>query len=231
MPLSAISSSTWLPSRCARTRTSPPGRLNLIALLIRLVSTCTRRVRSARSGGSASASSTMTCTSFFSACDCISAAASATAAGSSTSASSTPCWPCSMRERSRMSLIRSSRCQHASWMWRVCAGSASVSPRSSAWLLSCAKPSTAFSGVRSSWLMRERNSLFAWLASSAAARARSASAMRSCSSAFTLASSSCAACMSARLGMRSTLGISGHSISAVTMEIEAVSVFTSTSSQ
>jgi hypothetical protein len=39
-----------------------------------------------------------------------------------------------------------------------------------------------FMGVRSSWLMRLRNSLFAWLAVSAASRARSASA-RACSSA------------------------------------------------
>ena len=40
-------------------------------------------------------------------------------------------------------------------------------------------PTTAFMGVRISWLMRARNSLLARLASSARARAASASAVRS----------------------------------------------------
>src|SRR3712207_8468040 len=50
-------------------------------------------------------------------------------------------------------------------LFRSCSSDRSSSSRS------CAKPSTAFIGVRSSWLIRERNSLFALFARSASAHA------------------------------------------------------------
>ena len=74
-----------------------------------------------------------------------------------------------------------SRCQPACCICAVqsrwCGASGGWRSSSSSW----AKPSIAFSGVRSSWLMRDRNSLFARLAASAAARQRSASCSFRCS--------------------------------------------------
>ncbi len=76
--------------------------------------------------------------------------------------------PDSMRVMSSTSLIRLSRCRPPLRIWRtLSACSASSSSSSSTW----AKPRIALSGVRRSWLMRDRNSLFARLARSASSRA------------------------------------------------------------
>ena len=84
--------------------------------------------------------------------------------------------PDSMRDRSSMSLIMSQQVPAGLLDLRrpTAAGAGGGGLRRSS-SSSCAKPSIAFSGVRSSWLMRERNSLFARLRASAASRARSAS--------------------------------------------------------
>ena len=100
-----------------------------------------------------------------------------TSAGRPTRAS-TVIWPDSTRDRSSTSLTSASRCAPAfsmCWMRSSCCsdGGSAASRRSS-----CEKPSTALSGVRSSWLMRERNSVLARLDASSASRAwRSARAV------------------------------------------------------
>ena len=104
--------------------------------------------------------------------------ASSTEERRSTDSSVTVIWPDSTRDRSSTSLTSASRCAPAfsmCWMRASCCsdGGSAVSSRSS-W----EKPRTAFSGVRSSWLMRDRNSVFARLDASSASRAcRSARAV------------------------------------------------------
>ncbi len=72
--------------------------------------------------------------------------------------------PASIREMSSTSLMSDSRWRPATWIWSTLdACSAGSSSISSSW----AKPRMALSGVRSSWLIRDRNSLLAWLARSA----------------------------------------------------------------
>ncbi len=117
----------------------------------------------------------------FSAACATSACAAATSSVRSSVRGSRSTWPDSMRARSSVSLIMCSRCQPA---WRICAVQsswcgASGCLRSSS--SSCVKPSSALSGVRSSWLMRDRNSLLARLAASAPSRARCASSSARCS--------------------------------------------------
>ncbi len=74
--------------------------------------------------------------------------------------------PASTFERSRMSLIRSRRCFPLEWIvFRYFLGSFCLPyPRRK----TSVKPRMAFIGVRISWLMLARKSLFAWLAASAA---------------------------------------------------------------
>jgi hypothetical protein len=75
--------------------------------------------------------------------------------------------PDSIKARSRISLISSSRYQPALRIWsmlRFCVNVGAGAPVSSSW----ANPRIALSGVRSSWLMLERKSDLAWLAFSAA---------------------------------------------------------------
>ncbi len=82
--------------------------------------------------------------------------------------------PASMRAMSSTSLIRPSRCSPHCRIWRthsVCASGHRTPPRQE---LIEAKHRT-FIGVRSSWLMRERNSLLARFARSASSRAPSIS--------------------------------------------------------
>ena len=85
----------------------------------------------------------------------------------------------SERVTSRMSSISESRWRPASWMdctySRPRTGSRSTMKASE-------KPMTAFSGVRSSWLIVARKRDLALFAASAASRARSSSARARCSS-------------------------------------------------
>ena len=161
--------------------TSPPARLYLTALDSRLVNTCFRRVTSASTPPAAGSNCSRRRNWRCSARPATMPRQAATI-GCSSSGSSVSCTaPDSMRARSRVSLIRSSRCQPARWIccvhsrwWAANAGSRS---RPSNW----AKPIMALSGVRSSWLMRDRNSLLAWLAASACCSARSDASRRRCS--------------------------------------------------
>ena len=77
--------------------------------------------------------------------------------------------PLSMRDRSSTSSIIASRCSPAVWMWPMRSRCVGVSGSAPLMHSSCAKPSTAFSGVRNSWLMRDRKSVFAAFARCAAA--------------------------------------------------------------
>ncbi len=89
---------------------------------------------------------------------------------SETGSSESVSLPDSMSARSRISLIRSSRYQPDLRIWSMCffcVGVGAGEPVSRSW----AKPRIALSGVRSSWLMPERKSDFAWLAFSAASMA------------------------------------------------------------
>ena len=170
------SSAAWA-SMC----TSPPGRLYLIALVSRFSSTWRSRMRSAWALPSTGPTRRLT--------PCRSASARTSGNASATSPASGTAWvssltlPVSRFDRSSMSLISDSRCSPALRMWatwsrrvlRATAVSSAVSASSSSnWV----KPSTAFSGVRNSWLMRDRNCDLASLARSARAlswRATSAS--------------------------------------------------------
>ena len=101
----------------------------------------------------------------------VSAATSARATGSSDRVSR----PASMAAMSSTSLMRLSRCRAPDMMWpRLSRCSSPRSSRSSSW----AKPRMAFRGVRSSWLIRDRYSLLASLACSAASLARRRSSSR-----------------------------------------------------
>ena len=90
--------------------------------------------------------------------------------------------PDSISARSRISLIKSSRYQPACSIWpmlRFCDGVGAGVPDS----INCANPRMADRGVRSSWLMLERKSVFAWLALSATCRAVDSSLFFSCNAA------------------------------------------------
>ena len=150
------------PSLAGRvsTRTSPCTRLYLMALVSRLISTWRKRVRSARTDPATEP----VCT----AMPCRRASGSTIGnTSATTSATSKVCrsslsWPDCRLDRSSTSSISASRWSPAmrTWsMWARCTGSPRSWSRCSNW----AKPSTAFSGVRSSWLMRARNSDFAAL--------------------------------------------------------------------
>ena len=189
MPSSAMRRAQRSSSTCQLTRTWPPGRLYLTALLSRLTSTWRRRTRSARTKMSAPATSPrdpkppsspeiQVLTPTLVASGTTIESASSTEERRSTDSSVTVIWPDSTLDRSSTSLTSASRCAPAfsmCWMRASCCsdGGSAVSSRSS-W----EKPRTALSGVRSSWLMRDRNSVFARLDASSASRAwRSARAV------------------------------------------------------
>ena len=176
MPVSATCSATIAPCSVLCTCTEPPGRLNLMALVSRLISTWRSRTGSAttRPGSAPLCSCTRR--------SCASAATSGSVAGTKSAQASVCCArrrpPASARESSSTSSISASRWRPASSMcasqrWRRSRASAlsSLLPRSS-----CVKPSTAFSGVRSSWLMRDMACDLAWLSATASARSCSACA-------------------------------------------------------
>src|SRR5665811_1331036 len=108
-----------------------------------------------------------------SASGCINATASWTSSPVWTGSREMAIIPTSIRDRSSTSLISASRCRPA---LRMCS-TASASSWSMAEEISRSwpNPRMAFSGVRSSWLMRDRNSLFAMLARVASSLASSAS--------------------------------------------------------
>ena len=113
------------------------------------------------------------------ACGSIIAWQSASTSASDIGSGDSDSLPDSIRARSRISLISSSRYQPACRIWSMlsfCAGVGAGAPES----ISCAKPRIAFSGERSSWLMLERKSDFAWLALSAAILASRSSRFVSC---------------------------------------------------
>jgi len=149
--------------------TEPPSRLYLTALDRRFSSTCLSRWRSPRTWvvhETLGPTRTIWCWSARGRIRLtVSAATSARATGSRDSDSR----PASMAAMSSTSLMRLSRCRAPDMMWpRLSRCSVSRSSRSSSW----ANPRMAFSGVRSSWLMRDRYSLLASLACSAASLAR-----------------------------------------------------------
>ncbi len=102
----------------------------------------------------------------------------------------------STRPTSRTSLMRRRRWSPARRIWSTwpaIGGSSASTSRS------CPKPRMAFSGVRSSWLIRERNSVLAWLARSASSLADLSSAsraMRSDTSRLTITTASLRSCSS-----------------------------------
>ena len=178
-PVSATRTSTCVPRRSASTRTRPPSRLYLMALPIRFSRIWRSRVASA--SGTPSSVPVSSCTPRSRSSGSSSGSVSVSSGCSGTGCSAIFISPPSRLDRSSTSLISSSRCSPAP---RMCSSrrrrfSAPASVPASSASSSCAKPSTAFSGVRSSWLMRARNLLLAWLSRCAISRSwRTASAVR-----------------------------------------------------
>ncbi len=142
---------------------APPSRLYLTAFDNRFSKTCFRRVRSActRALGAIGNS---TRTPRAAASGAIMPSHSASTSASSTGSIDRLTAPASTFARSRISLISVSRCRPDFRMWpensSFCSGVVGMSFDARIW----AKPRMAFSGVRSSWLIDDRNADFAWLA-------------------------------------------------------------------
>ena len=183
MPVSRTSTRRRSPASVtssARTRTATsPRSVNLIALPTRFNSTCSMRSPSpsSRPGGSAGGSMRRVRPLPCAACP-IRLSTLASRAARSKGRGSRRNWPASILDRSSTSLRMASsdwpalrmRSTMSRWLGASCS-------RSSTW----ARPSTAFIGVRISWLMWARNSLLAALAAAAAAEAwrrRSSISMR-----------------------------------------------------
>ena len=166
-PVSRTEARTVSPSQGTQsTVTVPPGRLYLMALDSRFTTTCFRRVRSARTSQSSGGAVRWTWMSAFRAMGSTMARQSASTSPSAIGSIDIDTRPDSMSDRSRISLISSSRyhpaCRICS-MLSCCDGVGAGEPVS----MSCAKPRIALSGERSSWLMLDRNSDLARLARSA----------------------------------------------------------------
>ena len=162
------------------TTTVPSGLLYLIALKRRLIRTCFSRVLSARTKLGVSKRGKCMPMPRSCACGSIMAWHSSMTSFSETGSRDSVSLPASIRARSRISLINSSRYHPALRIWsrlRFCDGVGGGVPDS----MTCAKPSTALSGVRSSWLMLDRKSDLARLAFSATDLALSSSVFFSCS--------------------------------------------------
>ncbi len=182
-----------VPGELTRTTTSPAS-VNLMALPARLISTCRRRMGSPRTAaGTAGSSSQRSSSPLARARTPKISIVSSMISRRAKSICSSSSLPASIFEKSRMSLMICSRPSAERVMvsarrrWR---GESSVPCRSSD------IPITPFIGVRISWLMRARNSLFAELARSAASFAAVASAMACLSSRlalprFTVRSATC----------------------------------------
>ena len=162
-----------------RTSTVPPTRLYLIAFDSRFTNSCLTRVRSARTCSGVSGARKCTAMPLLRACGSIIAWQSASTSASAIGSGDIDSLPDSISDRSRISLISSSRYQPACRIWSTlsfCAGVGGGVPEST----SCAKPRIAFRGERSSWLMLDRKSDFAWLARSAVILAPCSSRFVSC---------------------------------------------------
>ena len=150
-----------------------------MALDSRFSSTCFRRMRSARTTRPAATSvCSAICRGWASGSD--SASASCTSSARLSASGDSASRPDSTWARSSTSLIRRSR-------WRPARSTSrrwprERAPRSRSSSISCAKPRMAFSGVRSSWLMLDRNSVFARLACCAVSRAATSSRVRALTS-------------------------------------------------
>ena len=134
MPVSV----TWkviqssLPSACRRTSSvTPPSSVNLEALERRLNRTCRTRVTSARMEPTSGGQSTVMRLRFFSTRGEMVARTSSTSTDTSKVSRYSSILPASIFERSRMSLMRASRCFPAAWIF-LRSGIASSSPRSAA---------------------------------------------------------------------------------------------------
>ena len=140
-------------------RLTRPASVNFTAFESRFFSTCSSRCSSVKSdAGRSSATSTANSSPFCSASGRNVRSANARSSVSGTSAGLSSIFPASTFERSRMSLMSSSRSVPA--LWIVPANSSCLSVRFSSGLSrsSFARMSSEFSGVRSSWLMFARNS-------------------------------------------------------------------------
>ena len=181
-PLSVTTISTVSLAR-ARLATwmRPASLLYLTAFDSRLVRICLTRVASPSTDAAPSPSSVLIVMRRRIASDCTIGSVAASNSCRLSRSSFSFRLPDSMRERSSTSLIISSRCQPACWICATQGFCASASGWRGSSSSSCAKPSIAFSGVRNSWLMRDRNSLLARFERSATSRACSASLSSRCS--------------------------------------------------
>jgi len=169
MPVSAtasISSWPWRRGVAATRSTAPPASVNFSALASRFSRMWRRHAGSLCTRAGTSASTTVASPSPLAvACGRTMARVFAISTARSKSRAATLALPDSILAWSRMSLIRASSARPevlmvpamSSWS-RSSRPSRSISDR----------PITAFSGVRSSWLMVARKRLLAWLAASAA---------------------------------------------------------------
>ena len=158
--------------------TVPPSGVNLMALEARLSSICFTLPGSA---STSPASTTVDCSAmlFVAASGSIVLMTWSTDSATDIMLSRSSIWPASTFERSRMSLIKPSRCLPLVVIWptnrlRV----ASSNCPSLASLSSSEKPMIELSGVRSSWLMLARKTLLCLFASMSAALLCSSSWMR-----------------------------------------------------
>ena len=181
-PLSSTSkrnTASWLLRLIMRTRKlTSPRSVNFTALLNRLSNTWRKRRSSARKlGGRSAAMSHRKASIFSSTLTRMMSATTRMNSCTTTGAATRSILPASTLARSRMSLISASSCSPLCWIvsrprrWRCLKSWSSCR----IW----AKPSTALSGVRSSWLMLARNALLARLATSASSLAKFNSAVRS----------------------------------------------------
>ena len=154
-------------SRCGcAPKVTVPFSVNLLALLARLSSACRKRVWSAwmvpRSGGQ----STTIRLPFFAVIGSTVLTTSSISGANGNDSRCSSIRPASIFDRSRMSLIRASRCRAArSTRSSGSSSSSRLKSRASSSSISVT-PMMALSGVRSSWLILARNCDLCWLATS-----------------------------------------------------------------
>ena len=161
----------------ASSRTWPPGRVYFTEFVSRLMRSWRRRTASPTNTSSSSGMTTSKAWAFCSHCGPMTAAARSKSTDRRNGSLVSTIFPLSIFEMSSTSLMRLSRWSDAAPIFRRLSSVLSASSVCS--FAICSMPMMAFIGVRISWLMRERNSDFAWLAASAAVMA---SFMDSCSS-------------------------------------------------
>src|SRR5258705_9690148 len=157
-PVSVTETSTSPSPRATRTSILPPSGVNLMAFERRFNSTCLTFRSSARMSATRSSMTWWRAMSRRSARSRTRVTAFWIAWGKSNSLASSSIRPASIFDRSRMSLMRDSRCRPDSRMscrYSVCF---SLMAPNIPWASTSENPMTALSGVRSSWLMLARNS-------------------------------------------------------------------------